>query len=84
MKVIAIRYFIAKRDSMIDMESKESLIDIVQNEVIDEERKLAAKMDIERLLSLRLVTVYVRCHMIMCGAVTKERIGGGKTKKSMN
>ena len=51
-KVIAIRYFIAKRDSMIDMESKESLIDIVQNEVIDEERKLAAKMDVEHLLSL--------------------------------
>ena len=53
MKVIAIRYFIAKRDSMIDNESKDALLDrVVQNENIDEEKKMTAKMDIEHLFSL--------------------------------
>lgn len=53
MKVIAIRYFIAKRDSMIDEESKESLLDcVVQNETIDEEKNMMAKIDVEHLLSL--------------------------------
>lgn len=53
MKVIAIRYFIAKRDSMIDNDSKDTLLDsVVQNETIDGEKKLTAKMDIERLFSL--------------------------------
>ena len=41
MKVIAIRYFIAKRDSMIDNDSKDTLLDsVVQNETIDGEKKL--------------------------------------------
>ena len=53
MKVIAIRYFIAKRDSMIDNESKDALLDsVVQNETVDEEKKMTAKMDIEHLFSL--------------------------------
>lgn len=53
MKVIAIRYFIAKRDSMIDNESKDALLDrVVQNENIDGEKKMTAKMDIEHLFSL--------------------------------
>ena len=53
MKVIAIRYFIAKRDSMIDNESKDALLDsVVQNETVDGEKKMTAKMDIEHLFSL--------------------------------
>ena len=53
MKVIAIRYFIAKRDSMIDNESKDALLDsVVQNETIDSEKRMTAKMDIEYLFSL--------------------------------
>ena len=53
MKVIAIRYFIAKRDSMIDNDSKDTLLDsVVQNETVDGEKKLTAKMDIEHLFSL--------------------------------
>lgn len=53
MKVVAIRYFIAKRDSMIGNESKETLLDsVVQNETVDEEKKMAARMDMEHLFSL--------------------------------
>lgn len=53
MKIIAIRYFISKRDRMIDNESKDALLDSpVQNETIDEEKKMTAKMDIEYLFSL--------------------------------
>lgn len=53
MKVIAIRYFIAKRDSLIDMDSKDTLSDNVQcEEPVDNERRMTAKMDVERLLSL--------------------------------
>lgn len=53
MKVIAIRYFIAKRDGMIDNESKDALLDsVVQSETVDEEKNITAKMDIEHLLSL--------------------------------
>lgn len=53
MKVVAIRYFIAKRDSMIDNESKETLLDsVVQNETVDEEKKMTARMDMEHLFSL--------------------------------
>lgn len=53
MKVIAIRYFIAKRDSMIDNESMDTLLNSdVQNETVDSEKKMIAKMDIEHLFSL--------------------------------
>lgn len=53
MKIIAIRYFISKRDRMIDNESKDALLDsVVQNEIVDGEKKMTAKMDIEHLFSL--------------------------------
>ena len=53
MKIIAIRYFISKRDRMIDNESKDALLDsVMQNETVDSEKKMTAKMDIEHLLSL--------------------------------
>lgn len=52
LKVIAIRYFIAKRDRMIDMQSDETLLDSAkQNKAIDTEGNTQAKIDIERLLS---------------------------------
>lgn len=53
MKVIAIRYFIAKRNQMIDMEPKDTLSEsVVQNECIDGEGIMMAKIDIEHLFSL--------------------------------
>lgn len=53
LKVVAIRYFIAKRNNMIEMESKDSLLDNVMPELaIDEEKRMMAKMDMEYLLSL--------------------------------
>ena len=53
MKIVAIRYFVAKRDSMIDMESKETLFDNVgQDDAVDDERRISAKMDVERLFRL--------------------------------
>ena len=53
MKIIAIRYFISKRDRMIDNESKDALLDsVVRNETVDGEKKMTAKMDIEHLFSL--------------------------------
>lgn len=52
MKVVAIRYFIAKRNSMIDMESKEPLTGSdPQGEVVDGDKKVTAKMDMEYLFS---------------------------------
>ena len=53
LKVTAIRYFIAKRDGMIDTGGEDTLFDsAVQKEGIDTEKAMTAKMDIERLLSL--------------------------------
>lgn len=53
MKVVAIRYFIARRDNMIEMEYKDVLSNsAVEEETIDNERSIAAKMDIEHLFSL--------------------------------
>lgn len=53
LKVTAIRYFIAKRDNMIDTGAEDPLFDsAVQKEGIDTEKAMTAKMDIERLLSL--------------------------------
>lgn len=53
MKVVAIRYFIAKRDGMIDMEPKDTLSDsVMQDEAVDEEDAVTAKMDVERLFAL--------------------------------
>ena len=59
-KVIAIRYFIAKRDSMIDKDSKDALVDcVVHEETVDEENRVTAKMDLEYLFSLMLNRRYV-------------------------
>jgi len=53
MKVIAIRYFIAKRDKMIDNDSGESLIDkAAKTTSIDNEQKINAKVDVMQLLKL--------------------------------
>lgn len=52
MKVVAIRYFIHRRDKMIDMESEDALSDsAVQKRTVDNEKSVAAKMDIEQLFS---------------------------------
>ena len=52
-KIIAIRYFIAKRDGMIDMTSKEPLSSSAnQEEIMDSERAMTAKIDVNRLLAL--------------------------------
>ena len=49
LKVTAIRYFIAKRDGMIDTGGEDTLFDsAVQKEGIDTEKAMTAKMDIER------------------------------------
>lgn len=59
-KVIAIRYFIAKRDSMIDMESKDVLLESVVHEgTVDEEKQITAKMDLEYLFSLMTNRRYI-------------------------
>ena len=51
-KVIAIRYFIAKRDNMIDMDPKDNpLKNELPEESTDNETALSAKMDIEHLFS---------------------------------
>lgn len=53
LKVIAIRYFIAKRDKMIDNQSDEALIYKASNSMqIDTEPLVTAKVDISRLLRL--------------------------------
>lgn len=52
MKVVAIRYFLAKRDTMIDDASKESLLDsAARTETVDTENRTSAVMDIRRLLA---------------------------------
>lgn len=51
MKVVAIRFFIVKRDSMIDGSSKETLLDCaVRMETVDYEGKITAVMDVRSLL----------------------------------
>lgn len=61
LKTVAIRYFIAKRDRMIDVTPKNTLKDddkpalrtvTEQSSVNDSERHLVAQMDVERLLAL--------------------------------
>ena len=52
LKVIAVRYFVAKRDGLIDMESKETLLNsATRNDATSGEETMMAKMDIERLFS---------------------------------
>ena len=60
-KVVAIRYFIAKRDNMIDMDPDDNLL---KNEVVEEENgagetAINARMDIEHLFSLMTNKRYV-------------------------
>lgn len=52
MKVIAIRYFIAKRNNMIDMEPKVNLFENEIHEDTVNEAATNAKMDIEHLFSM--------------------------------
>lgn len=59
-KVVAIRYFIAKRDHMIDMEPKDSLTESAgQTEIVDTEKVITARMDLEYLFSLMSNKRYV-------------------------
>lgn len=53
MKVTAIRFFIAKRNNMIDMDSKENLLEsVARNEAIDTESRITAKIQVEQLFRL--------------------------------
>ena len=50
MKIVAIRFFILKRDELIEDESKEGLLDnVAKTESVDYEKATAAKIDIESL-----------------------------------
>ena len=62
LKVVAIRYFVAKRDNMIKMQSnKESSYEkLTKNQTIDTEKSITAKMDIEHLFSLMPNKRYVQ------------------------
>lgn len=53
LKVIAIRYFLAKRDKMIDKPTEETLIDRASKKMsVNVEKQITAKVDIARLLRL--------------------------------
>lgn len=52
LKVVAIRYFMAKRNIMIENSSNDHLIDIANKYHDDKENKMTSKMDISHLLSL--------------------------------
>lgn len=54
MKIVAIRYFIAKRDRMIDMESDDSLIESeADGDVYDcKDGEVTARMDVESLFGM--------------------------------
>ena len=53
LKVVAIRYFIAKRDGMIDITPPDPLTDKKEDEATyDEESRNTAEMDVKRLLFL--------------------------------
>lgn len=51
MKIVAIRYFMAKRENMIDMISGSTLIDTERTKAIDDENRITAQMDIANLFS---------------------------------
>lgn len=53
LKVIAIRYFIAKRDKMLDKPSEETLIDKASKTISENtEKRITAKVDIAHLLRI--------------------------------
>ena len=63
LKVVAIRYFIAKRDNMIDMQSTNDDSfhkEIAQTNTVDTEKRVSAKIDIEHLFSLMSNKRYVQ------------------------
>lgn len=63
LKVVAIRYFIAKRDNMIDMQSNKDDSfhkEIAQTNTVDTEKRVSAKIDIEHLFSLMSNKRYVQ------------------------
>ena len=65
LKIIAIRYFMAKRERMIDMSSKNTPSDIsIYEDTVDEESRTVARMDItalfERMPNKRYVNVIRR------------------------
>lgn len=74
MKVVAIRFFIAKRNSLIEDASKETHLDsATQHTSVDTEKRVAAAMDVEQLLS-RLANnryVYVIQRLILDEAEPK-------------
>ena len=75
LKVVAIRYFIAKRDRMIDGTTKEALLNgVAQKSAVDNEKGLTAKMDIERLFALMTNRryVYVIRRLLLHGADPKD------------
>jgi hypothetical protein len=60
LKVVAIRYFMAKRDAMIDMAPKDALFEsVAEGNTFEEERHTSARMDIEYLFSLMSNKRYV-------------------------
>ena len=60
LKIVAIRYFMAKRDSMIAIESKEPLIDkAARNTEDDSERRITSKIDVNNLFALMSNKRYV-------------------------
>ena len=53
LKVIAIRYFIAKRENMIDMSPKEALVEnLERGDDFEDVRQTTARMDVEHLFSV--------------------------------
>ena len=60
LKIVAIRYFMAKRESMIAIESKEPLIDkAARNTEDDSERRITSKIDVNNLFALMSNKRYV-------------------------
>lgn len=51
LKVVAIRFFMAKRNKMIENDSKDYLIDVADKCYDDKEDKITSRIDISRLLS---------------------------------
>lgn len=60
LKTTAIRYFIAKRNRLIDMNTKETPLDTnIQDDTVDEENSTVAKMDIANLFEMMSNKRYV-------------------------
>ena len=72
---MAIRYFIHKRDCLIDMEPQEPLLDKTPiDETVDEEKRLTSRLDLEYLLA-RMTNkrqVYVIRELVLHDAEPRE------------